>query len=173
MIAEPPLKEGAWPDLLVPGEVTALVLEKGVEALIAERSKSEEWQKIEAIEHTLSELPQQKLPLNHLFGPGWYCRSICLPAETLLTSRIHLFSHPFIISMGAVSVWSDACGWELMRASHVGVTTPGTRRILYAHTDVIWTTVHLNPTNETDPDEIVKRVTWSEGKYKELGASRS
>lgn len=173
MVAETQVEAPEVAEWVVPGEVTALVREMGVEALIAERSKSEEWRKIDAIEHTLSELPQQEMPLNHIFTDGQYTRSIFMPAGTLLTSRIHLHEHPFILSMGAVSVWSDEKGWELLRASHIGVTKPGTRRILYCHQDCIWTTVHLNPTNETDPDEIVKRVTWSEGKYKELGASRS
>lgn len=140
---------------------------------IEKRLGSEAWKRIDAIEAAIAEMPQASLPLNHTFAGGIYLREIFLPAGTLLTSRIHLQEHPYLVTQGVVSVWSEEDGSVTIHAHHSGVTKPGTRRILYAHTDVIWVTAHLNPTNETDPDEIVRRVTWSEGKFQELGASRS
>ena len=141
--------------------------------LIEARLGGEAWKKIEAIEAELEKLPQQHFPLHHVFTPGLYVREILLPAGTLLTSRIHLTEHPFIISSGVVSVWSDEDGCVTLSAPHTGITKPGTRRILFAHTDVIWTTIHCNPTNEKDPDEIVKSITYTGGKFKELGGAKS
>lgn len=97
------------------------------------------------------------LPLVHRFTPGLYIREIFIPKGTLLTTVEHDVKHPFIISQGCVSVWSDNEGEVIYEAPYTGITTPGTRRIVYAHEDTIWTTIH--PTDLKDPDEIVRSVT--------------
>lgn len=150
MIAEPP-------QFIVPQEITDLIRSAAVENLIEERALSKEWQQVNQIDRTLAEMPQQEMPLFHVFTPGLYTRSIFMPAGSFLTSRIHIFEHPFVISAGIVSVWCDEKGWEVLRASHIGVTKAGTRRILYIHEDTIWTTFHV--TDETDPDKIVDSMS--------------
>lgn len=142
-------------------------------ALVVSRLGTNPWRAIDAIEDDLAQLPQQEMPLNHVFTAGLYLRTIMMPAGTLLTSRIHLTEHPFIISSGVISVWSDETGWQTLRAFHAGVTKPGTRRMLFAHTDVLWSTAHTNPDDERDPDKIVERVTFCGGKFRELGRSKS
>lgn len=97
------------------------------------------------------------LPLKHTFTPGLYTREIFIPARTILTSRIHMTEHPFVISKGDISVWTKETGTVRMKAPHSGVTRPGTRRLLFAHDDTIWTTFH--PTDETDVDTIVNKIT--------------
>jgi len=129
-----------------------------VTALIAERAQSPEWRQINEADRLIAQAPQIDMPLHHLFGPGWYARSIFIPADTIATTLIHLHEHPFVISMGEVSVWTDEGRWERLCASHIGVTKPGTRRILYAHTDVIWHTFHV--TNETDLNKLVDELTF-------------
>jgi len=160
--------------LEVPLPVTALIQRMEAHNIILDREGSEDWQRINLIERELEEMPQQEMPTNHVFTPGLYTRSIFMPAGSLLTSRIHLFQHPFVISLGSVSVWMDAkLGWQFLQAPHIGVTEAGTRRILYAHTDVIWTTTHLNTDNETDPDKLVMQLTYTGGKFKEIGGAKS
>jgi hypothetical protein len=136
--------------------------------LVEERLGSDAWKKIESLEAQMEQLPQESFPLRHLFTPDLYIREILLPKGSLLTTRIHLTEHPFVISSGVVSVWDDECGWLTLYAPHTGITKPGTRRILFAHTDVIWSTFHVNLDNEKDPDKIVRRVTFTGGKFKEL-----
>jgi len=97
-----------------------------------------------------------ELPVKHLFTPGLYVRQIFIPAGILLTSKIHRTTHPFEISQGAISVWSAETGTLFFRAPHLGVTTPGTRRILFAHEDTIWTTFH--PTDRTTPEEVEEEI---------------
>lgn len=148
-------------------------------AYLAERSAiearfgSEPWKRMDAIEAELEQMPQEDFPLNHVFTPGLYIREILLKKGTFLTSRIHLTEHPFIISHGQVSIWTEENGCITLQAPYTGVTKPGTRRILFAHTDVIFSTCHANPDNETNPDEIVKRLTYNEGKYRELGGAKA
>ncbi|WP_367874012.1 hypothetical protein [Luteolibacter sp. Populi] len=100
-----------------------------------------------------------EMPVTHRFAEGLYIRTIFIPAGTVLTSREHLHQHPFVISQGDISVTSEKEGAVRYTAPHVGITEPGTRRVLAAHADTTWTTVHLNPTNETDPDKIVLEIT--------------
>jgi hypothetical protein len=137
--------------------------------LVEERLGSEAWQRIDAIEDVLGKLPQVKMPLNHIFTPGLYTREIMIPRGTIATTRIHLTEHPFVISLGMASIWTGDDGWSTVGAPFTGVTKAGTRRVIYAHTDVIWTTFHVS--NETDPDKIGLQITYTGGKFAELGAA--
>ena len=138
-------------------------------AVVRERLCSEPWRKIEEIEALLERLPQQPLPLNHVFVDGLYCREVLMKAGLIVTTRIHLTEHVFVISAGKVSVLGDDQQWVTLRAPHTGVTKPGTRRMIVVHEDCIWSTFHPNPKNETDPDAIVRDVTFTEGKFANLG----
>lgn len=100
--------------------------------------------------------PRRELELQHRFTPGLYARTIHMPAGSLLTSEIHVTEHQFMIQVGSISVWTHHEGVTLLRAPYHGKTIPGTRRILYAHTDTVWTTFHA--TTETDPDKIKRSL---------------
>lgn len=112
------------------------------------------------IEAKMAQFPQVRLPLNHLFTPGLYIREVLLPKGTLLTSKIHMTEHPFVISRGLVSVWSGIEGEKpmLFGAPYTGVTKSGTRRIIYAHEDTIWSTFHV--TKETDIEKIERDIIF-------------
>ena len=90
---------------------------------------------------------------SHLFADGLYCRRIKIPADTLMTSQIHRFSHIATIISGEVEVRSAT---ELIRyiAGDTFVTPAGTKRALYTITDVVWQTVHSVPEGCTDVDVI-------------------
>lgn len=139
-------------------------------ALVQERMGSDFWRKIDQVDEDLEQCEPAAMPLNHVLTPGLYMRSIFMKKGTILTTRIHLTEHPFVISMGVVTVISDE-GWETLRGVHIGVTMPGTRRVLVVHEDCIWTTSHTRSDSEIDPNEIVRRITYSEGKFKRLGAA--
>lgn len=83
-----------------------------------------------------------EFPLVHRWTPGLYIREIFMPAGSLLTSKIHKTTHPFVISRGRASVWTETDGWVELAAGHHGITQPGTRRLLYIHEDTTWTTFH-------------------------------
>lgn len=95
-----------------------------------------------------------ELPLVHRFTPGLYTREIFMPAGTLLTSRIHKTEHPFVVLTGKVSVYIPGEGVEHIEAPHVGVTQPGTRRVLYIHEDCRWLTFHRNPNGHETPEDL-------------------
>lgn len=108
--------------------------------------------RIDHLEARLAQLPQAECPVTHRFTPGLYAREIRMAAGTLLTSKIHRTEHPYVLSQGAVTVWTEAEGVVHLRAPYTGITRPGTRRVLYIHEDAVWTTFH--PTLETDVDKI-------------------
>jgi hypothetical protein len=112
---------------------------------------------LSTLESLLMTLPEATMPLVHRFTPWLYAREITMPAGTMLTSRIHNTEHPFVISKGDISVWTKQTGIVRLKAPYTGITVPGTRRLLYAHEDTVWTTFHV--TDKVNPEEIVKAVT--------------
>lgn len=145
-VAEAPPQETTAEKRIVAGAPTEVVIRKC----------------FDDIEAKMARFPQVRLPLNHLFTPGLYIREVLLPAGTLLTSKIHMTEHPFFISRGRVLVWSGIEGEEpqLFGAPYTGVTKPGTRRVIYAYEDTIWSTCHANPTNETDVTKIDREIIF-------------
>lgn len=93
----------------------------------------------------------------HQFTPGLYSRTILMRKGSLLTTRIHRFTHQFIITKGLLEVWTKDLGWQTIVAPHIGITEAGTRRSLRIHEDTIWTTFH--PTQAKTVDEAVAELT--------------
>lgn len=91
-------------------------------------------------------------PLVHRFTPGMYAREIFMPSGSVVVSCVHKTEHPYVISQGLVSVWSETLGIEHLKAPYTGITKGGTRRILFVHEDTVWTTFHA--TDLTDVAEI-------------------
>ncbi len=105
-------------------------------------------------------LPAVECPLAHCFTPGppasgfhLYCRSLSIPAGSLVVSEKHETEHPYTLSQGNVIVRS-VDGIYHLNAPFNGVTQPGTERIVFAVTDAVWTTQHIVPDTLTDPEEI-------------------
>ena len=85
-------------------------------------------------------------PITHLFAKGMYVRQIMLPKGVLATSKIHKTQHPFTISKGSVLINEGDGNWIEAIAPFTGITQPGTRRVVYAVEDTIWTTYHAYKT---------------------------
>lgn len=100
----------------------------------------------------LREYPVVECPLDHVFTPGLYTRTIFMKAGSLITSKIHKTEHPFVILKGKVSVWTKEQGAITIQAPFLGVTRPGTKRVLYIHEDTLWATFH--PTDLKTVEEI-------------------
>jgi hypothetical protein len=95
-------------------------------------------------------------PVKHRFTPGLYIREIFIPAGTLLVTGTHKQTHPFVVSIGLARVHSEKEGWVEYAAPHTGITEAGTRRLLYAVSDVIWTTFH--PTDKCTVEAAVAEL---------------
>ncbi len=108
-------------------------------------------QKILALEATMRAMPQMDCPLKHHFAPGSYAREILLPAGSLVVGKIHKHAHINVVSKGHCTVYTEFGEVEL-RAPATFVSEPGTKRVVLAHAETVWTTVHV--TNETDLEQI-------------------
>lgn len=96
-------------------------------------------------------------PLKHSFSDGIYVREITIPEGTLLTGKIHKHEHPNFLLKGEVIVVTEE-GKETLTAPCSMMSKAGTKRALYAVTELVWTTIHHNPTNTQDLKELEKIV---------------
>lgn len=114
-------------------------------------------QKIQAIQDFMETQPTVMhgncFPLNHSFGDGLYIREITMPKNMLIVSRLHKFTHPYFILKGQVSIMTED-GIKHIQAPYAGMTKAGTKRVLYIHQECVWVTVHANPKNKTNTDEL-------------------
>lgn len=92
-----------------------------------------------------------ELAVVHHFSKDVYARELHIPAGTVLTGDIHKYANLNILSKGEISVSTES-GIERVCAPFTIVSPPGTKRVAYAHTDCVWTTIH--GTAETDTDRI-------------------
>lgn len=108
---------------------------------------------LDHFEATLSKFEPVECPLIHLFTKGLYTRQILMPAitinskgeevETVVISKIHKTQHPFNVSRGKCAVYNQVDDFlGIVEAPYLGVTMPGTRRILHILESCIWATSH-------------------------------
>ena len=94
-------------------------------------------------------------PVKHYLYGGFYIREIFNPAGELIVTKIHKVSHPFFLLEGTMSILTED-GEERISAPYYSITKIGTKRLIYAHTDCIFVTVHT--TDKTDKKEIEKDI---------------
>lgn len=85
-------------------------------------------------------LPQVELPVRHFFSPGVYARELTIYAGCMLTGAVHRFEQLNILSQGTMRVLIDGIFVDVS-APFTVVSPPGTKRIAYAVTDCVWTTI--------------------------------
>lgn len=101
------------------------------------------------------------LPVTHRFTPGMYIREIFMPAGVVLTSKIHRTEHPFVVLTGVADVFTDDLGAVRISAPCIGITKPGTRRVLHIIEDCRWATFHatdLKTVEEIESEIIEFRI---------------
>jgi hypothetical protein len=105
-------------------------------------------EKIMQLEEAIKRSPGQiDLQTNHHFSPGIYVRELLIPADTILTGKIHRHELMNILVSGTIRVTTDDGVIELT-GPKIYNSPPGMKKAAYAVTDVIWLNIH--PTEETD-----------------------
>lgn len=112
---------------------------------------------VDAIQWQLGKLPAVECPVTHRFTPGLYVREIFMPAGAAVVSRVHKTEHPYVVLEGRALVWTEEAGVVEVKAGQVGITKPGTRRVLYLPENCRWATFH--PTTETDLQKLQDELT--------------
>lgn len=129
-------------------------------------------EKILAFEKAFSKVPGVMFgdcfPLEHSFADGLYIREIRVPAGSLVVTKLFKQTHATFLMKGEVSVVTES-GIVRMKAPCQLITKKGTKRVIFVHEDVVWTTVHANPGDSKDLQLIESRVIAKN--YGELGMS--
>jgi len=89
----------------------------------------------------------------HHFAPGMYGREFSMPAGMVVVGKIHRHGHIMMVCKGRATVVDEFGRYEVA-AGFVQSSRPGAKRVVYAHEDTTFVTVHLNPTDTQDLDFI-------------------
>ena len=102
-------------------------------------------------DHMREHITPIECPVRHHFAGGVYAREMTIPAGVLLTGKIHRYPQVNIVSKGRITVVTEE-GMRTVEAPYTFVSPAGVKRLGYAHTDTVWTTLH--GTHETDLEKI-------------------
>ena len=97
-------------------------------------------------------------PLTHSFAPNMYVREIQIPAGMLVVGKIHKHEHPNFLLKGSVAVLTEDGGVQVLDAPCYMISPAGTKRALFTYSDTCWVTVHNNPDNITNTDELENQI---------------
>jgi hypothetical protein len=89
-------------------------------------------------------------PVKHFKAPGMIGRQMLIPKGSVIVGKIHKHAHLNQISYGHVRVLTEFGQMEI-EGPHTFTSEPGTKRVVVALQDTLWTTFHLNP-NDYDPE---------------------
>lgn len=120
----------------------------------AEPIKLTTLEKIDVLERSMSDLPQVEITVKHHFADGLYSREMFVPAGVIVTSMIHKKETLGMLTSGEMLVWNDAGEALHIKAPFTVKGKPGTKRVGYAITNSVWSTIHR--TDLTDLEEIEK-----------------
>ena len=96
-------------------------------------------------------------PISHHFMDGVYLRGMKMSEGQLVVGHIHKHLHMCFLLKGRVTVFNED-GENEYNAPCVIESTPGVKRILYAHEESIWYNTHKNPGNITDLDVLERDI---------------
>jgi hypothetical protein len=110
------------------------------------------------LENELKKLIPFECPLEHRFIPGVYIRTMFIPAGVALVGHIHRHPCMNIVQYGEIEVATEA-GRKRIIGPVMFESLAGMKRAGYALKDTLWTTIHHNPENERDVDNLLTMIT--------------
>ena len=108
--------------------------------------------------------PEKLWEYKHSFADGLYIREMRMKKGQLGFSAIHKHSYGFFLLSGILASSKEDGVEEFIGPCYV-ISPQGAKRIVYAIEDCVITTIHANPTNTEDLDELAKInivFTWEE-----------
>ena len=104
-----------------------------------------------ALQNMMLQLPQAPgMDTEHFFAGGMYCRKIAIPRGTIIVSKVHKTEHFFIGCVGELQVAGQGETYTV-RPGDIVPSPVGTKRVVFALTDVVVLTVHK--TDRTTADD--------------------
>jgi len=112
---------------------------------------------LEELEGSMLQLPQVSIPVIHHFGPGVYMREIIMPPGIWAMGHSHTEDCLNIVLTGRASLAVDGEIQEL-KAPAIFLSKARDRKLGYIHEELRHITIHPNPDNQTNPDDIEDRI---------------
>lgn len=101
-----------------------------------------------------SGVEQPECPVRNFFAPGIWLREMAIPRGVVVVGAVHKHEHMAILSKGAVRLTTEAGVVEFHAPATIH-SYPGIKRICYALSDAVITTIHHNPTNTQDMEVLI------------------
>lgn len=108
-------------------------------------------EQVDRLQEAVAAVPQIELQTQHDFCPGFYARSVLIPAGTVLVGKVHATEHIFMVTQGDISITTDE-GVVRVQAPYQAICKPGMKRAGFAHTDTICVNIHI--TTERDLEKL-------------------
>jgi hypothetical protein len=99
----------------------------------------------------------KKIPINHFFMDGVYVREMKMYKGTVVIGAIHKHLHMCFLLEGHLTVANENGVTEYKAPCYIK-STPGIKRVLYAHEDSLWYNTHKNPSNTKDINKLEKEI---------------
>jgi hypothetical protein len=113
------------------------------------------------LENPLVESTKLEEFTNHFFAPGIYVRTLFIPAGYILVGRRHRHETLNLLLKGEVAIINDKGEKVYAKAPLIFVAQPG-QKAGVAVTDVWYATVHSNPYDLRDIDQLEKEMLYPE-----------
>lgn len=118
-------------------------------------------QMITALEDKLKTLPGAMIgdcfPLKHSFAEGVYIRELIIPKGMFCVGKLHKDSYVNCFLKGDMTILTEE-GLKRIKGPCAIVSPAGTKRFGYSHAEVVWVTVHPNPTNTMDIEKLESAI---------------
>ena len=104
------------------------------------------------------------IPIRHFFMDGVYVREMTMRKDTMVIGAIHKHLHMCFLLTGRVTVSNESEVVDHVAPCFI-ISTPGIKRVLYAHEDSIWFNVHKNEINTEDVgllEEEIVAISYKE-----------
>jgi|TARA_B110000858_G_C17754659_1_gene451461 hypothetical protein len=97
------------------------------------------------------------IPIKHYFMDGVYIREMTMKKGIAVVGAIHKHLHMCFLLTGRVTVVNEEETVDHIAPCFI-ISTPGIKRVLYAHEDSIWFNTHKNPSNTSDVKQLEKEI---------------
>ena len=119
------------------------------------------WKKApEVVREQILRLQGEMLPIQcampeavHHYAKGMYAREFSMPAGMTVVGKKHKHEHLMMVLKGHAKIATEF-GNQEVKAGFIHVSQPGAKRVVYAIEDTTFVTVHLNPSDTTDIEQI-------------------
>tara|TARA_R100000306_G_C4290048_1_gene99580 strand:- start:102 stop:605 length:504 start_codon:yes stop_codon:yes gene_type:complete len=112
--------------------------------------------------------PEGLWEYKHSFAEGLYLREMKMKKDQLGFSAIHKHSYGFFLLSGLLASSKEEGVEEFIAPCYI-ISPQGAKRIVYAIEDCVIATIHTNPTNTEDLDELAKiNVVFSWDEYNDF-----